>query len=127
MRLRTAVGSGAAGVDIAAACAGAATGLTPIAKVSVGPQSGMVLSAAAVRRISPAKNAVVKTIKVGTGPNGVVYAFGALWVADLGRGSLVRVDVKTNRVTKRIAIPKADWVTPSADALWVSSETGRVT
>ena len=79
-----------------------------------------------VRRISPRTNRVTKTIKVGSGPNGVVYAFGALWVADLGEGSLVRVDVKTNRVTRKIKVAKADWITPSPDALWISSETGQV-
>ena len=31
-----------------------------------------------------------------------------------------------NRVEKRISLPKADWISPSADALWVSSETGKI-
>ena len=66
------------------------------------------------------------TIKVGTTPNGVVYAFGSLWVADLGRGKLVRITVRTNKITTRITLAKADWITPSPDALWVSSESGRV-
>jgi YVTN family beta-propeller protein len=79
-----------------------------------------------VRRISPKTNRVTKTIKVGALPNGVVYAFGALWVANLGSGGLVRVDAKTNRVTKRIKLAKVDWITPSPDSLWVSSETGQV-
>lgn len=78
-----------------------------------------------VRRISPKTNRVTKTIKVGALPNGVVYAFGALWVANLGSGGLVRVDARTNRVTKRIKLAKVDWITRSQDALWVSSETGR--
>jgi virginiamycin B lyase len=79
-----------------------------------------------VRRISPRTNRVTKTIKVGAGPNGVLYAFGALWVANLGGSTLVRVDVKTNRVTRRTKLAKVDWITPSQDALWVSSETGQV-
>jgi YVTN family beta-propeller protein len=79
-----------------------------------------------VRRISPKNNRVIKKIKVGTTPNGVVYAFGSLWVADLGRGSLVRIDAATNRITAKIAIPGADWITPSPDALWVSSESGQI-
>jgi YVTN family beta-propeller protein len=29
-------------------------------------------------------------------------------------------------VERRVAIPKADWITASSDSLWVSSETGRV-
>jgi DNA-binding beta-propeller fold protein YncE len=79
-----------------------------------------------LRRVSPKKNRVVAKIKVGTTPNGVVYAFGSIWVADLGRGGVVRIDPKTNRVTKRIKVAKADWITPSLDALWVSSEAGKV-
>jgi len=35
--------------------------------------------------------------------------------------------VKTNKVTKKIDIAKADWITRSPDSLWVSSETGNVT
>jgi YVTN family beta-propeller protein len=79
-----------------------------------------------VRRISPKKNRVVAKVKVGTTPNGVVYAFGSIWVADLGRGAVVRINPRTNRVTKRIKVAKADWITPSPDALWVSSEGGEV-
>ena len=41
------------------------------------------------------------------------------------RGTVVRIDPKTNRVTKRVAVAKADWITPSADALWVSTRRGR--
>ena len=76
--------------------------------------------------MNPKTNKVTKTIKAGTTPNGVVYAFGALWVADLGGGKLLKVDVHKNSVVKRYAIPKADWITPSPDALWVSSEDGNV-
>src|SRR5205085_3842673 len=72
------------------------------------------------------RNRALATIRVGLQPNGLVYAFGALWVADLGRGRVVRIDPKRNRVTARIVVAKADWITPSADALWVSSESGRV-
>ena len=42
-----------------------------------------------------------------------------------GEGRVVRIDPKTNKVTKRIAVAKADWITPSADALWVSTEAAR--
>ena len=65
-------------------------------------------------------------IKVGKTPNGVVYAFRAIWVADLGRGMLVRVDPRNNRITARIPVDQADWITASPDALWVSSESGEV-
>jgi YVTN family beta-propeller protein len=38
----------------------------------------------------------------------------------------MRIDPRTNRITARIRIPKADWITPGSGALWVSSERGRV-
>ena len=41
-----------------------------------------------VRRINPATNRVVAKIKVGQTPNGILYAFGAIWVADSGGGTL---------------------------------------
>jgi YVTN family beta-propeller protein len=79
-----------------------------------------------VRRVQPGTNRVTAKIRVGTTPDGVVFAFGSIWVADLGRGSVVRINPATNRVTARVAVEKADWITPSADALWVSSEAGFV-
>jgi YVTN family beta-propeller protein len=79
-----------------------------------------------VRRVNPKTNRVSAKIKVGTTPDGVVFSSGSIWVADLGRGSVVRINPATNRVTARIAVDKADWITPSVDALWVSSEAGFV-
>ena len=79
-----------------------------------------------LRRISPKKNQVVAKIKAGAQPNGVAYAFGAIWVADLGGGQVLKVDVRRNRVVARFPVPKADWITPSADALWVSTEANDV-
>jgi YVTN family beta-propeller protein len=69
---------------------------------------------------------VIKTIRVGGQPNGIAVAFKKVWVADYGRGRLIRIDPLRNRVERRIAIPKADWITASPDSLWVSSETGRI-
>jgi YVTN family beta-propeller protein len=77
-----------------------------------------------VSRIGPKRNKVVKTIRVGGQPNGIAVAFRKVWVADYGRGRLIRIDPVRNRVERRISLPKADWITASADALWVSSETG---
>jgi YVTN family beta-propeller protein len=79
-----------------------------------------------VRRVSPTTNRVTAKIKVGTTPDGIVFAFGSIWVADLGRGFVVRISPTTNRVTARMPLEKSDWITPSADALWVSSESGFV-
>jgi YVTN family beta-propeller protein len=79
-----------------------------------------------VSRIGPKRKKVIKTIKVGGGPNGILVAFRKVWVADYGRGRLIRIDPVRNRVERRISLPKADWITASADALWVSSETGKI-
>ena len=79
-----------------------------------------------VSRIAPKRNKVVKTIRVGGGPNGIAVAFKKVWVADYGHSHLIRIDPVRNRVEKRISLPKADWITPSADALWVSSEGGKI-
>jgi YVTN family beta-propeller protein len=79
-----------------------------------------------VSRIGPKRNKVIKTIRVGGGPNGIAVGFGKVWVADYGRGRLIRVNASRNRVEKTIRIPTADWITPAAGSLWVSSETGFV-
>jgi len=79
-----------------------------------------------VSRIGPKRNKVVKTIRVGGQPNGITVAFRKVWVADYGRGRLIRIDSVRNRIERRISLPKADWITASADALWVSSETGKI-
>jgi YVTN family beta-propeller protein len=39
---------------------------------------------------------------------------------------VIRINPRRNRVERRITIPKADWITASSDALWVSSETGKI-
>jgi YVTN family beta-propeller protein len=79
-----------------------------------------------VSRIAPRRNRVVNTIRLGGQPNGIAVAFGKVWVGDYGRGRLIRIDPAHNRVERRISIPKADWITASADSLWVSSETGKI-
>jgi YVTN family beta-propeller protein len=79
-----------------------------------------------VSRIGPKRNKVVKTIRVGGGPNGIAVGFGKVWVADYRRGRLIRINASRNRVEKTIRIPTADWITPAAGSLWVSSETGFV-
>jgi YVTN family beta-propeller protein len=82
--------------------------------------------AGTVSRIGVRRNRVTKTIRVGGRPNGVAYAFRKVWVADFGRGRVVRIDPTTERITGRLTVPLADWITPSTEALWVSSETGKV-
>jgi YVTN family beta-propeller protein len=83
-------------------------------------------SSGTVSRISPKKNKVVKTIRVGGGPNGLVEAFGSIWVTDYRLGHVIRIDPARNKVTARLSLDHADWITPTADALWISSETNNV-
>ena len=83
-------------------------------------------SSGSVSRINPARNRVTKTIKTGGGPNGLVVAFGSLWVADYRLGRVLRIDPATNKITAKLQLAHADWITPTADALWISSETNSV-
>jgi YVTN family beta-propeller protein len=83
-------------------------------------------SSGTVSRINPARNRVTKTIKTGGGPNGLVVAFGSVWVADYRLGRVLRIDPARNRITAKLKLEHADWITPTADALWISSETNKV-
>ena len=69
---------------------------------------------------------VVKKVKIGAEPNGLTAYRGALWVSDHTRGTVVRIDPRTNRVTKTISLPGADWITGLGDSIYVSQETNRV-
>jgi YVTN family beta-propeller protein len=83
-------------------------------------------NAGTVSRIGPKRNKVIKTIRIGGRPNGVTVAFGSVWVADFGRGRVIRIDPARNRVAGSVAVPTADWITRVGDSLWISSETGKV-
>ena len=80
-----------------------------------------------VSRIAPKRNKVVeddpRRRPARTGSPSRSARSGS---ADYGRGRLIRIDPVRNRVEQRISLPKADWITASADALWVSSETGKI-
>ena len=47
---------------------------------------------------------VVARIHTGASPGGAVAAFGAVWVANDGAGTLVRIDPGTNRVTRQVRL-----------------------
>ena len=70
---------------------------------------------------------VVKRIHVGFEPNGVTAYRGSIWVGDHTANLLVRVDPRTNRVTGRVPLSGADWITGLGDSLYVSQETNVVT
>jgi streptogramin lyase len=62
----------------------------------------------------------VATIPTGQAPCGAAASLGAVWVANDGAGTLARVDPRTNRVTRRIAVGAgACSVAAGAGALWV--------
>jgi len=119
---------------VAAAIASASPSVEPIAKIPVGAQSGMVLSAAAsvwtsdllsgrVIRIDPATNAVSRRIAFSTRPFGLAYGAGSVWVADRSANVLGRIDPLTNRVVKKITIGFGSYgVAFGAGSVWVTSE-----
>ena len=89
--------------------------IQPTARVKIGTQSGLVLSAAGsiwttdfalgrVVRVDPAKNSVTKRIALPGRPFGMAYGAGSLWVADRSANVLARINPRTNRVVKRISI-----------------------
>jgi streptogramin lyase len=62
---------------------------------------------------------VVARIQTGASPGGAVAAFGAVWVSNDGAGTLVRIDPRTNRVTRRIRLrPGVFSLTRGFGALW---------
>ena len=69
---------------------------------------------------------VVARIETGSSPGGATAAYGAVWVANDGSGTLARIDPKTNRVTRRLKLrPGLFSVTHGFGALWaVNYKTG---
>jgi streptogramin lyase len=62
---------------------------------------------------------VLARVHTGSQPGGAVSAFGAVWVANDGAGTLARINPKTNRVTRRIRLaPGLFSVTRGFGALW---------
>jgi YVTN family beta-propeller protein len=64
----------------------------------------------------------VKTIKAGSEPNGIVFAFGAIWTGDRLGNQLLKIDPATNRISASLKLDSPDWVTPDESSLWVSEE-----
>jgi streptogramin lyase len=80
------------------------------------PKLALIGLVAAVAGSSPQ---VVARIPTGTAPGGAVSGFGAIWVTNDGSGTLVRIDPRTNRVTRRIRLrPGVFSVTRGFGALW---------
>jgi streptogramin lyase len=76
------------------------------------------LSLAAGSGGSPSR---ITAIQTGDAPCGAVAAYGSVWVANDG-GTLVRINPRTNRVTKRIRVGRgACSLTVGAGALWIAN------
>jgi streptogramin lyase len=81
---------------------------------------------------------VLARIETGSSPSGATAAYGAVWVANDGSGTLARIDPATNRVTRRLKLrPGLFSLTHGFGALWavnyktstlarVDPRTGRV-
>jgi streptogramin lyase len=72
---------------------------------------------------------VAARIETGSSPGGATAAFGAVWVANDGSGTLARINPATNRVTRRLRLrPGVFSVTHGFGALWVVNyKTGALT
>ena len=65
---------------------------------------------------------VAARVHTGLHPCGAVAAFGALWVANDGSGTLARVDPHTNRVTRRVRLSRGVCsVAAGAGSIWVTN------
>jgi streptogramin lyase len=62
---------------------------------------------------------VTAKVGVGFGSCGMAYAFGKLWTATNGDSRLVRIDLKTRRVLKRVVRRGPCGVAAGAGALWI--------
>ena len=108
-----------AGVVMIAPASSAPT-VEPVAKIKVGIQSGLVLSAGGsiwtsdlviprLVRIDPAANAITRRMTVGPHPFGLAYGAGSVWVSDRSLNRLSRVSPRTNKVLKKIKIGYASY------------------
>jgi virginiamycin B lyase len=76
-----------------------------------------------VERIDPAKNRVVRTLRL-PGAAGVVAAFGSIWAT--GQEGVVRIDPATNTVTATVKVGSGPFViTEIAGEAWIPSWHGR--
>ena len=80
------------------------------------PKIALIALVVAVAGSSPQ---VLAKIETGASPGDAVAAFGAIWVTNDGSGTLVRIDPRTNRVTRRIRMrPGVFSVERGFGALW---------
>ncbi len=98
----------------------AAFGLTGLA-VGGGSVWATDLEAGLLWRIEPGEEPITRTIDVGFGVTAVTYGAGAVWVTNFVRDEIVRVDVRTNRITARTPLAGTPpSVAAADDTAWVS-------
>jgi virginiamycin B lyase len=84
--------------------------------------AGAALFATCVAAAATSAPHVVATVRAGVAPIGLSSAANALWTADYGAGSLVRIDPARNRVVKQISLSASPYaVAFGGGALWVTS------
>jgi virginiamycin B lyase len=79
-------------------------------------------------RVDPVAAKVTARIAVGGELVDVVAASGAVWVVSYGGRSVIRVNPRTNRVMRRIALPRAQGgasgITAAGGAVWAGQTQG---
>jgi YVTN family beta-propeller protein len=81
------------------------------------------MAPSSIGRVNPSDGSVTLTQTVGSGPTGVVAAFGSVWVANQLDGTVSRLDPSTGR--SEATIPVGDGPTglvAAGDRLWVANE-----
>ncbi len=79
-------------------------------------------------RVDPVARRIVARIPVGGELDDVVAAAGSVWVISYGGRSAIRVNPRTNRVARRIALPHAtggaSGITAAGGAVWAGQTQG---
>jgi streptogramin lyase len=80
----------------------------------------LVLLAVAAAAVAGSSPQLLARVPTGASPAGVTAAFGSVWVANDGAGTVVRVDPRTNRVLRRVRLGAGLFsVTHGFGAVWV--------
>jgi YVTN family beta-propeller protein len=79
-----------------------------------------------VSEVNPRTGTVVATIGVGSGPAGLVYGYGSVWVANVTDSTLSRIDPGSGVVTAAIPLGGAPAGVAAGDGgIWVASVQSR--
>lgn len=78
----------------------------------------------AVAEVDPRTRQVIDRVKACTGPQGLSYLEGQLWVACTSSGELADLSPRSGHVVRRTADGSADGVTSDGPSLLVTSDNG---